>query len=88
MKPTALANAVGLIDFVLHPFFHAWGWVAPDLYERVMRGFVVGLPMKVDRRDEFDASFFAYWFAEVAVIWILGATVAVLYNYFAKRAAA
>lgn len=50
-----------------------------------MRGFVIGLQVKVDARDRFGADFFLYWFAEVAAFWILGAAVALLYNRLAKK---
>lgn len=86
INTVALANAAAIIDFILHPLFHAWGWLAPASYERVMRGFVIGLQVKVDARDRFGADFFLYWFAEVAAFWILGAAVALLYNRLAKKA--
>lgn len=84
LRTIALANTFGLIDFVLHPFFHGWGWLAPESYERVMRGFVIGLDINVDARDRFGPDFFFYWFLEVATFWILGAAVAVLYNRMAR----
>ena len=80
----ALANTFAVIDIVLHPFFHIWGWISPQSYEYLMNLFVVGLNLKV---TDFDTSFEHIIFGtiiEVIVFWLLGFVGATIYNHFNK----
>jgi hypothetical protein len=77
----ALANTLALIDLVLHPLFHLWGWVAPRSYEAAMHEFVIGLHLRVDER--FTPTFILFWILEAAAFWLLGAIAGLLYNRLA-----
>ena len=76
----ALANTFAVIDLVLHPLFHIWGWFLPRMYESLMHEFVIGLNLKVD--ETFSPNFFIYWILESAAFWLLGAIVAIIYNQY------
>ncbi|HCR80875.1 MAG TPA: hypothetical protein DIV47_00100 [Candidatus Pacebacteria bacterium] len=78
----ALANTFALIDLVLHPLFHLWGWLAPQSYEMVMSEFVIGWQLRVT--EQFTPKFFVFWFLEVLVFWFLGYVGAELYNRLNK----
>jgi hypothetical protein len=77
----ALANTLALLDLVLHPLFHLWGWLAPRSYEAVMHEFVIGLHVRVD--EHFTPTLSLYWILEAAAFWLLGAIVGLLYNRLA-----
>lgn len=47
----ALANTFAIIDLILHPLFHLWGWFLPRSYETFMHEFVIGLTLRVDEQD-------------------------------------
>lgn len=78
----ALANTFALIDLILHPLFHIWGWYWPRSYEMLMSEFVIGLDLKVT--ETFTPTFFIYWIIEALGFWILGFLVATVYNKLSK----
>jgi hypothetical protein len=78
----ALANSIAVVDTVLHLLFHLWGWWAPQSYENSMAEFALGFPVKI--QHGFGTSFFVFWAIEVAFFWLLGATIALLYNTFSR----
>lgn len=80
----AFANTLAIIDLVLHPFFHLWIFFAPRLYEWAMHLFVAGLELHV---TEFDTNFSHIvfgTFVEASAFWMLGASVALIYNRLSK----
>lgn len=79
----ALANTFAVIDLILHPLFHIWGWFWPRSYELFMREFVIGLNLKVT--EGFTPTFFIYWIIEASAFWSLGILVAVIYNKLSKK---
>ena len=74
----ALANTLGIIDLILHPAFHIWGWLAPRSYELAMSEFVIGLQLNV--KEVFELRFLIFWIIEALAIWTLGFTIATIYN--------
>ncbi|MBI4086561.1 hypothetical protein HY416_01110 [Candidatus Kaiserbacteria bacterium] len=79
-----LANTFAIIDIILHTLFHVWISLFPRSYEWIMNVSVAGLHLKVTK---FDSRFGHILFGtviEAGAFWLLGATVAVLYNYLAK----
>lgn len=78
----AFANTLAIIDMVLHPLFHIWGWFFPKLYEAVMSEFVIGLSLNVSK--QFEPTFFVFWIFEAVSFWILGYAIAYMYNKLAK----
>ncbi len=84
-KVTAFGNTFAIIDIILHPFFHLWVAISPRSYEWLMHFFVAGLHVQV---TEFDISFSHIFFStiiEASIFWILGVSVAFLYNKLAKE---
>ena len=79
----ALANTFAIIDLILHPLFHLWAWFLPRSYETFMHEFVIGLNLKVD--EQFIPTFFIFWIIEAAAFWLLGASVATIYNKLSKQ---
>ena len=80
----ALANTFAIIDIILHPLFHLWVYVSPRSYEWVMHLFVAGLQLEV---TNFDSSFTHValgTIVEASAFWILGASVALIYNWMSK----
>ena len=82
LNAIALANTFALIDLVLHPLFHLWGWFLPRSYESLMHEFVIGLNLRVD--EKFTPTFFIFWIVEAAAFWVLGYMVATIYNRLSK----
>jgi len=80
----ALANTFAVIDLVLHPIFHLWVSVAPNSYEWLMNLFIAGLHLKVTEFDSSIQHILLGTVIEASVFWILGATVATIYNKFSK----
>lgn len=78
-----LANTFALIDLVLHPLFHLWGWYFPRSYEGAMHEFVIGLNLRVD--ETFTPKFFTFWILEAVAFWILGFAAATIYNRLSKK---
>lgn len=84
-QPIALANTFAIIDLVLHLLFHLWIAVAPGSYEYLMQIFVAGLHLKVDQSLELSLqNLLLSTILEALLFWILGFTVASLYNKLAK----
>ena len=80
----AFANTFAIIDLILHPLFHLWISVAPRSYEWAMNLFVAGLHLQV---TDFDSSFIHIalgTIAEASAFWILGASVALIYNWISR----
>ena len=80
----AFANTLAIIDLILHPLFHLWISVAPRSYEWTMNLFVAGLRLEV---TNFDSSFVHIAFGtivEASVFWLLGASIALLYNRLSR----
>lgn len=81
----ALANTCALIDVVLHPLFHIWVSISPSSYERAMNLFVAGLHLRVTEFDTSTSHIVVGTIIEATVFWILGAAVALIYNFFSRR---
>jgi len=82
LNALALANTFAIIDLVLHPTFHLWGWYFPASYEQIMSEFVIGLQLSV--QETFTPTFFTYWILEVIAFWLLGLLGGMLYNRLSK----
>lgn len=80
----ALANTFAIIDLILHPLFHLWISVAPRSYEWAMHLFVAGLQVQVTDFDSSLAHIGLGTIVEASAFWILGASVALMYNKLAK----
>ena len=80
----ALANTFAIIDIVLHPLFHAWISVNPTSYEWLMNLFVAGLHLEVTHFDSSISHIVLGTVFEAAVFWMLGASVALVYNKLSK----
>ncbi len=84
LNAIAFANTFAIIDLLLHPIFHFWVWVSPRSYEFIMNIFVAGLKLNVTSFD-LSLSYIALGtILEAAVFWILGYSVAFLYNRLNK----
>ena len=82
----ALANTFAIIDLIGHTLFHIWVAIAPQSYERLMQLFVAGLRLKVDSALELaPANLLLSTLLEASVFWILGYSVANLYNHLSKK---
>jgi len=80
----ALANTFAIIDIILHPLFRLWIWISPNSYESAMNLAVAGLQVKVTSFD-LNLSYMIFGtILEVAIFWLLGATVALLYNKLSR----
>lgn len=78
----ALANTFAIIDLVLHPLFHLWGWFFPRSLEIAMNEFVIGLSLHIT--EQFTPEFLASWIIEAAIFWMLGAAIGIIYNKLSK----
>jgi len=76
----ALANTLAIIDFILHPLFHLWVYFAPTSYEWAMRLFIAGLSLHITEMDTSFSHIVLGTIAEAAAFWVLGASVALIYN--------
>lgn len=82
----ALANTFAVIDLVLHPLFRIWVLISSESYIRTMHLFVEGLELKIDPAFDLNfANFVKGTLLEAVVFWILGASVAIIYNRFTKK---
>lgn len=79
-----LANTFALIDLVLHPLFHVWVVVSPSSYEWLMNLFVAGLRVEVTGFDTNVGHIILGTIIEASAFWLLGATVALVYNRLTK----
>ena len=84
LNTLAFANTVAIIDLVLHPAFHFWVSVAPESYEWIMNLFVAGLHFKVTTFDSNPVHIFLGTVIEASAFWLLGATIATVYNKLAR----
>ncbi|OGG79951.1 hypothetical protein A3A39_01030 [Candidatus Kaiserbacteria bacterium RIFCSPLOWO2_01_FULL_54_13] len=84
LNAVALANTFAIIDLVLHPLFHLWIWVSPGTYEWAMNIFIAGLKLNVTSFDSGLSHVVLGTVLEAAVFWILGYSVAFLYNRLSK----
>lgn len=80
----AFANTFAVIDLILHPFFHLWVYFSPRSYEWVMNVFVAGLQLEVTSFDSSLSNIILGTFVEAGIFWLLGYSVASIYNRFNK----
>ena len=80
----ALANTFAIIDIILHPLFHFWISVSPSSYEWMMNLFVAGLRLEVTGFDSSIVHIILGTIVEAATFWLLGATLALIYNRLVK----
>ena len=80
----AFANTFAIIDLILHPLFHLWISVAPRSYEWAMYLFVAGLKLEVTNFDSSFTHIALGTIVEASAFWILGASVALIYNRLTK----
>lgn len=84
LNAIALANTAAIIDLILHPLFHLWVYLSPDSYEWVMNIFVAGLQLNVTSFDSSLSHLALGTIVEAGVFWLLGYSVASLYNRLSK----
>ena len=80
----AFANTLAIIDIILHPLFHLWVSVAPRSYEWAMHLFVAGLKLEITNFDRSFTHIALGTIIEASAFWILGASIALIYNKLAK----
>ena len=80
----ALANTFAIIDLILHPLFHLWVSISPSSYEWAMHLFVAGLQLQVTHFDSSFTHIALGTIIEASAFWILGASVALIYNWMSK----
>lgn len=80
LNVTAFANTLAIIDIILHIFFHAWISLAPRWYEWVMHLFVAGLQLRITELDSNVIHIILGTVIEASTFWILGASIALIYN--------
>lgn len=80
----AFANTFAIIDLILHPLFHLWVSIAPRSYEWAMHLFVAGLKLEVTNFDSSFTHIALGTIVEASAFWILGASVALIYNRLTK----
>lgn len=78
------ANTLAIIDLILHPIFHLWVAVSPDSYEWMMNLFVAGLKLEITGFDTSLSHIILGTVVEASVFWLLGASVAMIYNRVTK----
>lgn len=83
-KVIAFANTLAVIDLFLHPIFHLWVAVSPQSYEWLMNLFVAGLKLEVTEFDTNLSHILAGTVVEAGAFWLLGASIAIIYNKFAR----
>ena len=76
----AFANTLAIIDLVLHPLFHLWVAFSPRSYEWFMNLFVAGLKLDVTNFDSNVLHILLGTVIEASLFWVLGYTIATLYN--------
>lgn len=81
----AFANTIATIDIVLHPFFHLWVYLSAHSYEWAMNLFVAGLQLEVTSFDSSLPHIILGTFVEASVFWLLGYSVASIYNRFSNN---
>ena len=81
----AFANTFAIIDLILHPLFHLWISIAPRSYEWAMNLFVAGLHLEVTHFDSNLTHIVLGTILEAAALWVLGATIALIYNRQSKN---
>lgn len=84
LKIIPFANTLAIIDLILHPLFHLWVTVAPRSYEWAMHLFVAGLQLRVTEVDSSLGHIVLGTLIEASAFWILGASLASIYNKLAK----
>ncbi len=84
LNTIAFANTFAIIDLVLHPIFHFWIWISPHSYEWLMNLFVAGLKLNVTSFDSSLSHIVLGTVLEATVFWVLGYSVASLYNRLNK----
>ena len=80
----AFANTLAVIDLILHPLFHLWISIAPRSYEWAMNLFVAGLQLQVTDFDSSLTHIALGTIVEASAFWVLGASIALIYNWMSK----
>jgi len=80
----ALANTFAIIDIVLHTLFYFWVFFSPSSYVWTMNLFITGLQLSVTSFDISLVHLLLGTVVEAAVFWLLGATIATLYNKLSR----
>ena len=83
-KVIAFANTLAIIDLILHLLFHLWILVAPRSYELAMNLFVAGLQLQVTNFDSSLVHIALGTVVEASAFWLLGASIALIYNWMSK----
>ena len=82
----ALANTFAIIDIILHQLFRLWVLISPQSYIKIMHLFIEGLQLQID--SNFDLNFFNFitgTLLEATIFWVLGASLALIYNKLSKN---
>jgi len=88
LRVTAFANAVAIMDLVLHPSAHLWARFAPRSYEWLMGVFVAGIRFEVKAVDYSPRHIVLGGILEAAILWAVAAAFALLYNRLAASSEA
>lgn len=81
----ALANTLAIIDLILHPLFRLWVLLSPESYETTMHLFVEGLHLEVVPAFDLNwTNFVVGTILEAMIFWLLGASIALIYNRMVK----
>jgi hypothetical protein len=83
LRVAAFANAVAIMDLVLHPGIHLWARFAPRSYEWLMGVFVAGVRFEVKAVDSSPQHIVLGGLLEAAILWAVAAAFALLYNRLA-----
>lgn len=79
----AMANTFAVVDIVIHSIAVFWMSKSPESFLFILRYFVEGLKLEAD--PSVHMTVFDYFFGtalEGAFFWVLGAFLAICYNFF------
>ena len=80
-----LANTLAVIDLLLHLLFHFWVAISPRTYESAMNLFIAGFHPQVTAFDISFSHIVVGTLVETSAFWLLGASMAILYNKFSSH---
>ena len=83
LRVMTFANAAAIVGGVLHFGTHLWAWFAPRSYEWVMNVFVAGVRFEVKPMDSSARHLILGGILEIAAVWIVAVTFALVYNRLA-----
>ena len=82
----ALANTFAVVDIVIHSIAVFWMSQSPESFLFILRYFVEGLKLETDPSVHLTISDYFFGTAlEGAFFWVLGASLAICYNFFLRK---